>query len=72
MVRLIFVKLILSRSDVLGETQAPSKFERAMSRNEDPEMAIVIGIYSAERPDMGFIKGGGICIYIYVCMYIYI
>ena len=38
-----------------------------MSQNDDPKMAISIGIYSIEGPDMGFMRGVAY-MYIYICI----
>ena len=53
----ILVKLILPRWDVLLVTQEPGKKQNSMSQNDDPNMAIAIGIHSIEGPDVGF-RGG--------------
>ena len=54
----ILVKFIPSCRDVLLVTQEPLKFQKSMSQNDDPQMAISIGIYSIEGPDVGFRRGG--------------
>ena len=44
---------------------------KSMSQNGDPKMAISIGIYNIEGPNMGFMRGVAY-IYIYVHMYEYV
>ena len=51
----------------LGCTSSnPRTLKKSMSQNGDPKMAISIGIYSIEEPDVGFWEGGSIYIYIYI------
>ena len=77
----ILVKFLLSCRDVLLATQEPQKFKN-LSQHDGPKMAISIGTYSIEGPDVGFMRGGSmyifmaifiyIYIYMYMCVYIYI
>ena len=48
-----------------------SKIHKSMSQNGDPKMAISTGTYSIKGPDVGFMRGCSICIYIYMhaCMH---
>ena len=40
-----------------------------MYQNKYPKLIISIGIYSINRPEAGYGRGG--CIYIYICIYVY-
>ena len=66
------MKFILSCWDVLLIAQEPLKPKKSMSHNGDPKLAISIGIYSIEGPDVGF-RGYRAHIYIYrereICRY---
>ena len=57
------MKFILTCWDVLLATQEALKSKKSMSQNDDPTMAICIGNYSIEGPDV--VPGGG-SIYIYI------
>ena len=62
------MQFILFCWDVLLATQEPLKLKKSIFQNGDPKMAISIGIYSIEGPDVdvGFMGGGSQYIYIYI------
>ena len=53
----ILLKFILSCWDMLVVTQEPLKFKKSMSQNDDPKMAISIGILQYRRARRGVPEG---------------
>ena len=54
----ILGKVILVSLRCTSSNPRTSKIQKSMSQNDDPKMAISIGISSIEGPDVGFRRGG--------------